>query len=329
MLGALTFTILWKTFGASLRRLAHPAGLCGLCLFFSFGTGLVTAQESVTLKKIKATGVISIGYREGSVPFSYLDDNHQPVGYSIDICNRIVVAIRKQLKLKTLAVRLMPMTPATRIPLVANGTIDLECGVTTNTLERQNSVAFSVTTFVTESRLVSKRKLPVMRIDDMRGKTVVTTIGTTSMRYLNELNQSRQLGMEILAGRDDADSFLMVAAGRAQAYAMDDVLLRSFIANAQQPDDYLISTETLSIEPYGIMLNKDDLTFKRAVDDAIIALFRSGEFAVIYQRWFQTPIPGLGISLKLPMSSALRELVRHPTDSADPADYQGEAPNSP
>ena len=329
MFGAQTFTSLRKISGASIRRLIRWLCLCGLALYFSFSAGFVAAQESVTLKKIKATGVISIGYREGSVPFSYLDDNHQPVGYSIDICNRIVVAIRKQLKLKTLAVRLMPMTPATRIPLVANGTIDLECGVTTNTQERQNSVAFSVTTFVTESRLVSKRKSPVLRIDDMRGKAVVTTIGTTSMRYLNELNQSRQLGMEILAGRDDADSFLMVAAGRAQAYAMDDVLLRSFIANAQQPDDYLISTETLSIEPYGIMLNKNDPAFKRAVDDAIIALFRSGEFAVIYQRWFQTPIPGLGISLKLPMSSALREIVRHPTDSADPADYQGKAPNAP
>ena len=214
------------------------------------------------------------------------------------------------------------MTPATRVPLVANGTIDLECGVTTNTPERQKSVAFSVTTFVTESRLVSKRQAPIQRIDEMRGKAVVTTIGTTSMRNLNELNRSRQLGVEILAGRDDSDSFLMVVGGRAQGYAMDEVLLRSFIANAPQPDDYLISRETLSIEPYGIMLNKDDPVFKRAVDDAIVALFRSDEFADIYQKWFQTPIRGQGINLNLPMSEAFRKVIRHPTDSARPEDYR-------
>lgn len=298
------------------------ACLCWLCAGHALASETSATQDSVTLKKIGAAGVIAIGYREGSVPFSYLDENHQPVGYSMDICNKVVAAIRTRLKLKTLAVRLVPMTPATRVPLVANGTIDLECGVTTNTPERQRSVAFSVTTFVTESRLVSKRQAPVMRIDDMRGKAVVTTIGTTSMRYLNELNQSRRLGMEILAGRDDSDSFLMVASGRAQAYAMDDVLLRSFIANAPQPEDYLISHETLSVEPYGIMLNKDDPIFKRAVDEAIVALFRSEEFARIYQRWFQQPIPGQGINLNLPMSDALRKVVQHPTDSASPEDYR-------
>lgn len=291
-------------------------GLSGL-----FGVGSVLAQDSVTLQKIRATGVVAIGYREGSVPFSYLDSNHQPVGYSMDICNKVVVAIRERLKFKSLTVRLVPMTPATRIPLVANGTIDLECGVTTNTPERQKSVAFSVTTFVTESRLVSKRQLPIDRIEDMRGKTVVTTIGTTSMRYLNDLNRTRKLGMEILAGRDDADSFLMVVAGRAQAYAMDDVLLRSFIANSPQPGDYLISRETLSVEPYGIMLNKNDPIFKRTVDEAIVALFRSGEFARIYHRWFEKPIPGQEINLNLPMSGALRAVIEHPTDSANPDDY--------
>lgn len=296
--------------------------LAGLSLAAAAGADASPADQSLTLKKIGATGVISIGYREGSVPFSYLDGDHQPVGYSMDICNKVVSAIRQRLQLKSLTVRLTPMTPATRIPLVANGTIDLECGVTTNTRERQKSVAFSVTTFVTESRLVSKRALPIMRIDDMRRKTVVTTIGTTSMRYLNDLNQSRRLGMEILAGRDDTDSFLMVASGRAQAYAMDDVLLYSFIANAPHPEDYVISQETLSVEPYGIMLNKDDPVFKRAVDEAIVTLFQSGEISGIYQKWFQQPIPGQGINLKLPMSEALKKVVQRPTDSANPEDYR-------
>lgn len=308
--------------GTFFRSRALVACLCGLCMQPALCTEENGTKGSVTLQKISATGVISIGYREGSVPFSYLDENHQPVGYSMDICNKVVAALRARLKLKALAVRLVPMTPATRVPLVANGTIDLECGVTTNTPERQKSVAFSVTTFVTESRLVSRRQAPILRIDDMRGKTVVTTIGTTSMRNLNELNQSRQLGVEILAGRDDSDSFQMVVSGRAQGYAMDDVLLRSFIANAPQPEDYLISREILSVEPYGIMLNKDDPVFKRAVDEAVVTLFRSDEFAGIYRRWFQTPIPGQGINLKLPMSEAFRKVVQRPTDSARPEDYQ-------
>lgn len=293
-----------------------------LCLCWLCRDSVGVERDSATLRKIQASGVITIGYREGSVPFSYLDSHHQPVGFSMDICNKVVVAIRERLNMKSLAVRLVPMTPATRIPLVANGTIDLECGVTTNTPERQKSVAFSVTTFVTESRLVSKRELPIRRIEDIRGKKVITTIGTTSMHYLNDLNRTRKLGIEIMAGRDDADSFLMVVAGRAQAYAMDEVLLRSFIANAEHPEDYLISSEALSIEPYGIMLNKNDPVFKRAVDEAIVAQFRSGEFARIYKRWFEMPIPGQGINLKLPMSDALKAVIEHPIDSADPDDYR-------
>lgn len=292
---------------------------CGL-LAALFG-GIASADQSATLQKISATGVIAVGYREGSVPFSYLDDQHQPVGFSMDICNKVVVAIRQRLQMKSLSVRLVPMTPATRIPLVANGTIDLECGVTTNTPERQKSVAFSVTTFVTESRLVSKKRAPIDRIEDMRGKKIITTIGTTSMRYLNDLNATRKLGMEIMAGRDDADSFLMVVDGRAQAYAMDEVLLRSFIANAPNPDDYRISSEALSVEPYGIMLNKDDPLFKRVVDEAIVALFDSGEFESIYHRWFENRIPGQWINLRLPMSAALKAAIQHPTDSADPGVY--------
>ena len=303
------------------KILSFLLSLSGVCLGHIVCAQAAFAQHSATLQKIKDTGVISVGYREGSVPFSYLDNNHQPIGYSMDICNKIVVAIRVRLKLKALTVRLMPMTPATRIALVANGTIDLECGVTTNTLERQKSVAFSVTTFVTESRLVSKRHTPIKRIEALRGKTVVTTIGTTSMHYLNQLNQSRQLDMKILAGRDDTDSFLMLSTDRAQAYAMDEVLLRSFIANASQPDDYLISEEALSIEPYGIMLNKDDPEFKRVVDAAIIALFKSTEFTQIYQKWFLMPIPVQNVRLNLPINPALKKVLQHPTDSGDPADY--------
>lgn len=280
-----------------------------------------TVQKSATLEKISATEMISIGHRGSAIPFSYLDSNYQPIGYTMDICNKIVIAVQGHLKLKRLSVRLVPTTPTTRMPLVTNGTIDLECGVTTNTLERQKNVAFSTTIFVAESRFVSRRAAPILRIEDLRGKVVVSTVGTTNIRYLNDLNQTRQFGMEILAGHDDVDSFQILSTGRAQAYAMDDALLYNFIANTARPEDYLISLDAFSVEPYGILLNKDDPEFKHLVDSVIIDLCKSGEISRIYQKWFLKPIPPRGIQLNLPMSSALKQIFLHPTDSGNPDDY--------
>jgi glutamate/aspartate transport system substrate-binding protein len=290
-----------------------------LCLL---AVGLARAEESPTLRKIREAGVITLGYRESSVPFSYLDTSQRPVGYSMAICDRIVDAVKARLKLRDLERRYVPLTSATRVPMVANGTVDLECGVTTNNLERQKQVAFTVTTFVAASRLVSRKSAPVLKLEDLRGKVVTSTVGTTSLKHLQELYTGRRLDMSIVAARDDPDAFRLVETGRADAYAMDDVLLRGTVALSRNPGDYVISEEALSVEPYGIMLAKGDPEFKRLADEAITGLFRSGEIHRLYRQWFQSPIPPNGVNLQLPMLPAMQRVIEHPTDSPDPALYR-------
>ncbi len=280
------------------------------------------AMGSNTLKKIQTSGVIVIGHRVGSVPFSYLDANLQPIGYSMDLCRAVVDAVKVQLNLPDLKVKLVAVTSATRIPLVANGSVDLECGITTNTQERQKQVAFSVTTFVAQSRLLAKKSNNIRQLADLRGRPVVSTVSTTSIARLNEINAQQQLGMRILAGKDDPDSFLFVQAERALAFAMDDVLLYALIARNSRPQDYSVSDEALSVEPYGIMLGKDDPEFKRLVDRTLVTLFRSGEIQRLYHHWFESPIPPNGLNLQLPMSGALQRTIAQPTDSSDPKNYQ-------
>jgi glutamate/aspartate transport system substrate-binding protein len=277
---------------------------------------------SGVLRKISDTGLIVVGHRIASVPFSYLDARLRPVGYSMDLCERVVEAVRQRLGLADLEVKLVAVTSATRMPLVANGTVDLECGVTTNTAERQKTQAFSVTTFVAASRLLAKKENEVRTLDDLRGKSVASTIATTSIRYLSNLNEARRLDMRIVAGQDDIDAFQMVQTDRAVAFAMDDVLLKSLLANAPNPADYSISDETLSVEPYGLGLPRDDAGFKHLVDGVLVDLFRSGEINAIYRKWFQMPIPPRGINLQLPMSEALKRAIAQPTDSPDPAVYR-------
>jgi glutamate/aspartate transport system substrate-binding protein len=279
------------------------------------------ADDSATLRKIRESGVVTIGYRESELPFSYLDASQHPIGYTMDICDRIVDAVQKRLGLRDLERRYVAVTSATRIPMVANGSVDLECGVTTNTVEREKDVAFTVTTFVAESRLLSKRAAPVMRLEDMRGKVVTSTVGTTSLTHLQDLYAAHGLDMTILPAKDDPDAFRFVVTDRAAAYAMDDALLRGTIARSEAPQDYVVSAERLSVEPYGIMLAKGDPEFKRLADDVIVRLFHSGEIWTLYRRWFQSPIPPRGITLGLPPFPAMQRLVAHPTDSPDPAAY--------
>lgn len=281
------------------------------------------AADSPTLRKIRDAGVITLGYRVESAPFSYLDGKRRPIGYSIEICDRVVDAVRQRLDQPDLEVRLMPVTSATRLPLVANGTVDLECGVTTNTAERAKSVAFSVTTFVAASRLLSKRSANIRNLDDLKGQTVATTLATTSIQFLHAVNESRHLDMNIVAGLDDAEAFGMVGTGRAVAFAMDDVLLRSLVAATPHGDTlYRIADEALTLEPYAIVLQRDDPVFKQLVDDVIVGLYRSGEIATIYRRWFQAPIPPRGMNLALPMSESLKRVIAHPTDASDPRLYR-------
>lgn len=282
----------------------------------------VAAQDSPTLRRIRDTGVVTLGYRVSSVPFSYLDAKRRPIGYSIDICERVVDAIRQRLSQPTIETRLVMVTSATRVPMLANGTIDLECGVTTNTAERQKTVAFSITTFVAASRLLSRSSANIRGLEDLRGQPVATTVSTTSIQYLTAANQARGLDMKILAGADDADAFQMVRTGRAAAFAMDDVLLRGVLATAPDAREYSISTETLTVEPYAIGMSRDDPAFKQLVDGVIIDLFRRGQIHAIYKKWFESPIPPQDINLKLPMSDSLLRVIARPTDSPDPQAYR-------
>lgn len=288
--------------------------------------GCAAAQPSPTLRKISEAGVITIGYRESQLPFSYLDQAQRPIGYSMAICQHIVDAVQARLGMADLERRYVAVTSSTRIPLVANGTVDLECGVTTNTAERQRQVAFTVTTYVAASRLLSKKSAPVRSIADLRGKVVTSSVGTTSLRHLEELRTARGWDLSIVAAQDDPEAFRLVETGRVAAYAMDDVLLYGSIARSRRPGDYLVSDEALSVEPYGFMLPKGDPAFKRLADDAIRALFKSGEIHRIYRRWFESPIPPHGINLALPMTPMMRRVIEQPTDAPDPAAYSGGAP---
>lgn len=285
--------------------------------------GSASAQQLTgTLAKIKETGTITVGHRDSSLPFSYYDDKQQVVGYAMELCNKIVDAVKTNLDMPNLKVALNPVTSATRIPLMANGTVDLECGSTTNNLDRQKQVAFTITHFVTANRFVSKKANNLKTIADLKGKTVVSTSGTTNIKQINEMNTAQNLGMTILPAKDHAEAFLMVETDRAQAFVMDDILLASLAASSKDPSLYQISEEALSVEPYGIMLRKDDPAFKKVVDDAMTQIYKSGEINGIYDKWFLNPIPPRGITLNIPMGAAFKAVVENPTDSGDPADYK-------
>ena len=267
-----------------------------------------------TLQKIKDTGTITIGHRESSIPFSYLDGNQKPVGYSMELCNKIVDAVKKELKMPALVTKLTPVTSQTRIPLMTNGTIDLECGSTTNSLERQKQVAFGVTTFVSPVRMVVKADSGIKTLDDLNGKAVATTTGTTSDRYIKQNEKGHNIDVKNVYGKDHAESFLMVETGRASAFVMDEVLLAGFVANAKNPKEFAIVGPALSTEPYGIMLRKDDPQFKALVDKTLSGLMKSGEINKIYAKWFTSAIPPKNVNLNLPMNAQLQEAIKHPSD---------------
>jgi glutamate/aspartate transport system substrate-binding protein len=297
-----------------------------LAALFAAGAiaGAANAQQLTgTLQKIKETGTITIGHRDVSIPFSYYDDKQQAVGYAIDICMRIVDAVKAELKLKKIDVKFNPVTSATRIPLMANGTIDLECGSTTNNLERQKQVAFTITHFVTANRYVAKKKSNIKTLNDLKGKTVVSTSGTTNIKWATEENAKRNLGMNIIATKDHAEALLTVDTGRAVAFFMDDILLYSLVATSKNPGDWAIGSEAYTVEPYGIMLRRDDPAFKKVVDGAVRSLYKSGQINAIYEKWFLKPVPPKGVNLKVPMSPEFKKVVANPTDSGDPKDYGG------
>lgn len=285
-----------------------------LCVAAALSAPIYAAELTGTLKKIAETGTITLGIRESSSPFSYLDDNNKPIGYSIELCDLIVADVKKALNKPGLTVKHVPVTSQTRIPLMTNSTIDLECGSTTNSKERQKQVAFGVSTFVTSVRMAVKTSTAFKTLDDLNGKPVVTTTGTTSDRYIKQNEQGHNLDVKNLYGKDHAESFMMLESGRADAFVMDDVLLAGLIAGAKNPKEFAIVGPAFSVEPYGIMLRKDDPEFKTLVDNTLKGVMKSGEINKIYNKWFTQPIPPKNINLNLPMSEKLKEAIKSPND---------------
>ncbi len=298
--------------------------MAGLVIGAAFCAAQANAEELTgTLKKVKETGAITIGYRDLSIPFSYLDDNQRPIGFAIDICLSIVDAVKKELKLDKLNVEFNPVTSSTRIPLLANGTIDLECGSTTNNADRLKQVAFTNTHFLTATRFVSKKSSKLGSIEDLKGKSVASTSGTTNIKQLTEANAARNLGINIIPAKEHAESFLMVETDRAVAAVLDDILLASFVAGSKDPSAYVISTDAFSKpEPYGIMLRKDDPDFKKVADAATAALYQSAAGQQLYDKWFMQKIPPKGLNLNTPIGAELKHEFAKPSDSPDPDSYK-------
>ncbi len=274
------------------------------------------ADESPTLKKIKEGGSITLGHRESSIPFSYYDDKQQVIGYSHEMMLKAVDAIKAELKLAKLDTKLMPVTSANRITLIQNGTVDIECGSTTNNLERQKQVGFSSTIFVIGTRLMTKKTSGINDFADLAGKNVVTTAGTTSERLLRKMNEDKKMGMNVISAKDHGEAFLTLETGRAVAFMMDDALLYGEMAKARKPADWTVVGTAQSKEAYGCMLRKDDPGFKKVVDAALNKAMTSGDAEKIYAKWFMNPIPPKGLNLNMPLSDDMKALYKAPNDKA-------------
>ncbi|WHS97711.1 MAG: Glutamate/aspartate import solute-binding protein [Pantoea stewartii] len=286
-------------------------------LLLSAAAGAAQAEDlSGTLKKINDSGVIVIGHRESSVPFSYYDNQQKVVGYSQAYSNAIADAIKAKLNKPDLQIKMIPITSQNRIPLLQNGTYDYECGSTTNNLERQKQAAFSDTIFVIGTRLLVKKGSPIKDFDDLKGKTVVVTSGTTSEVLLHKLNDEKKMDMRIISAKDHGDSFRTLETGRAVAFMMDDALLAGERAKAKKPDDWVIIGTPQSKEAYGCMLRKDDPQFKKLVDDTIAKAQTSGQAEKWFETWFKQPIPPKNLNMNFELSDDMKALFKTPNDKA-------------
>ena len=281
----------------------------------SLFTAPAQAQELTgTLKKIKDTGTITIGHREASIPFSYLDDKQQPVGYAMDLCMKVVDAVKTELKMPNLKVALQPVTSANRIPLLQNGTIDIECGSTTNSVERQKQVAFGPTYFVINVSAVVKKASGIKTMAELNGKAISTTSGTTAVPLLKKYEKTANIDVKEIYGKDHAESMQLLTTDRVSAFVMDDILLAGQVANQPNPGDYVIFPESLRTEPYGMMLRREDPQFKSLVDRAVGAVYKSGEIEKIFSKWFASAIPPRGVNLHFQITPAIREAFKNPND---------------
>lgn len=274
--------------------------------------GVAQAQSTDTLKKIADSGKMVVAYRESSVPFSYLDGT-KPIGFSEELTAHVVKAVQDKIG-KIVTVEHQAVTSANRIPLLQNGTIDLECGSTTNNSLRGKDVAFAINHFYTGTRLLVKKSSNIKNFADLKGKTVASTTGTTNVVVLRKYNQENKLDMNVVMGKDHSDSFLLVEQDRAVAFGMDDILLFGLVANAKNPADFAVVGDSLQVEPYACMLRKDDPAFKQLVDNTFKDLMTSGAFEKMYNKWFMSPIPPKGMNLNLPMAKELRDNLKAMSD---------------
>ena len=293
-----------------MKTVSLIAGIAAL-----FVSASVSAQDLAgTLKKIKETGTITIGHRESSIPFSYLDDKQQPIGYAMDLCMKVVDAVKAELKLPNLKIALQPVTSSNRIPLLQNGTIDLECGSTTNSVQRQQQVAFGPTYFVINVTAAVKKTSGLNNLTDLNGKNISTTSGTTAVPLLKAYEKTKSIDVQEIYGKDHAESFLLLVEDRVSAFVMDDILLAGQIANAKSPADFKILGESLRQEPYSMMLRKDDPQFKALIDKTISGVMKSGEIEKIYAKWFTSPVPPKGVNLNFQQTPPLKDAFRNPND---------------
>lgn len=284
----------------------------GLLFLLSAITTQAAAIDAVS-DRIARSGVVAIGYRDSSPPFSYLDQDRRPIGYSIEICHRIVDAMRQSLK-RPLDIRYVPVTSATRMEAVIRGEVDLECGTTTSTAERRQKVAFTVPTYIATTALLVRSGSGIGSIGDLGGKTVVTTRGATAEKIFRDANERRSLRASLVEAKDHAESFSVLQAGKADAFIMDDVLLYSLRAASGTPERFEVTRDKLNIEPLAIMFSKEDPALKRIIDQEVSRLVVEGEIQKIYRRWFESPIPPKNVNLSLPMSYLLRDSFKAPTD---------------
>jgi len=289
------------------------AGLM-LSVGLTVGSSASAQELTGTLKKIKETGSITVGHRESSIPFSYLDDKQQPIGYSMELCMKVVDAVKADLKMPNLKINLQAVTSSNRIPLLQNGTIDMECGSTTNSVVRQQQVAFGPTYFVINVTAAVKKNSTVNSLIDLANKPISTTSGTTAVPLLKAYEKTKSIDVKEIYGKDHAESFLLLADDRVAAFVMDDILLAGQIANAKNPADYRIIPESLRQEPYSMMLRKDDAQFKALVDKTIGAVMKSGEINKIYAKWFVSPIPPKNANLNFPMTQPIKDAFSNPND---------------
>ena len=272
--------------------------------------------DSPTLAKIRKAGAITLGYRESSIPFSFLDQNQKPVGFSMDLCAPVVERIKRELKLDKLEVKLQPVNSSNRIPLIQNGTIDIECGGTSSSLARLKQVSFTVATFVSSPRWLTKRSLGIADMKGLNGKTVVITQGSNAAGFAQGF-KAKGATFEVVQARDHAESLLMVQTGRASAFLEDDILLAGLMARAPNKDDLVFLPETFDTVPYGLMLPKGDEAFKALADGVLKEMMASGAFLALYRKWFESPIPPYGDNLNFPPSEALKERIANPSDRVD------------